>query len=388
MTFISCFSRIFAENFGMKIGFDAKRAFNNARGLGNYSRDTVRILSSQFIDNQYFLFTPKINSDIPFPVPDNCEVVLPTGLISRQLPSAWRTFGIAQEAAGRQIELYHGLSHELPVGIEKKKIATVVTMHDLIFMKFPQLYPALDRAMYKRKYLRSCEIANRVIAISEQTKRDLMELGGVDEAKIDVVYQGCSPIFRQPVSDAQAEAVRQKYHLPAQFVLSIGALEERKNHILIMRALAEQNLDFPLVVVGNETDYTPKLREYIAEHHLENRVTLLNGVPFAEFPALYRCASLFVYPSLFEGFGIPVLEALTMGVPVIAATGSCLEESGGPESRYVSPTNSDELGQQMVEVLSDSALQRTMIAAGTDFAQKFSDEAIARNLWKSYELAM
>ena len=338
------------------IGFDAKRAFNNQRGLGNYSRETIRILSAYYPDNQYFLFTPKVNSNIHFPLPENAQVRMPHGL-QKCSPSLWRTFSLAGEAQKCHLDLFHGLSHELPVGIQKKNIPTVVTIHDLIFLKFPQLYPAFDRRMYKRKYLYSCEIADRIIAVSQQTKRDLVEL-------------------------------RQKYELPQQYVLSVGALEERKNHILILQAIAQHSIDIPLVIVGNETSYTPVLYQYIIEHHLESQVKILTGVPFADFPALYRGASLFVYPSLFEGFGIPVLEALTSHVPVIAATGSCLEESGGPHSCYVAPDAPDELAAQLQRILGDAALRQEMIAHGEEYARQFTDEAIAQRLWLVYESVM
>lgn len=369
------------------IGFDAKRAFNNQRGLGNYSRDTIRTLSTHYFDNQYFLFTPKVNPDIHFPLLENAQVRMPHGL-QKCSPALWRTFSLAHEAQKCHLDLFHGLSHELPVGIQKKDIPTVVTIHDLIFLKFPQLYPAFDRRMYKRKYLYSCEIADRIITVSQQTKRDLVELAGVPEQKVEVVYQGCSPIFQQPISEERVGELRQKYGLPQQYVLSVGALEERKNHILILQSLAQHSIDIPLVIVGNETSYTPVLYQYIAEHHLESQVKILTGVPFADFPALYHGASIFVYPSLFEGFGIPVLEALTSHVPVIAATGSCLEESGGPHSCYVAPDAPDELAYQLERILGDVALRQEMVAHGEAYARQFTDEAIAQRLWSVYESVM
>lgn len=369
----------------MKIGFDAKRAFNNHRGLGNYSRDTIRILSTQFTDNQYFLYTPKICSDIPFQPNENCRTILPNGFLAQRMPSVWRTYRLAEEAEKEKLDLFHGLSHELPVGIQKKEIPTVVTMHDLIFMKFPELYPAIDRALYRHKYLSSCKIADRIIAISEQTKRDLLELTDIDEQKIDVVYQGCSPTFRTEIPTVEREQICQKYRLPAEFMLSVGALEERKNHLEILQAMVTQSIDFPLVIIGNETDYTPTLHRFIEKNKLHSRVTLLTGVPFADFPAIYQSATLFLYPSLFEGFGIPVLEALCSGTPVIAATGSCLEESGGPGSCYVSPTDCDELGTQIHNILSDKELRQKMIATGKDYSLQFTDKAIAQNLWAVYK---
>ena len=149
----------------MRIGYDAKRAFNNHRGLGNYSRDTIRIVASHFPDLQMDLFTPKTDSSIRFDCPKNATIIQPKHDF---MTSLWRTFGITKEAERRHLDLYHGLSHELPVGIEKTRIPTVLTMHDLIFIRHPELYPFIDRKLYKTKYLRSCRVADRIIAVSQR----------------------------------------------------------------------------------------------------------------------------------------------------------------------------------------------------------------------------
>lgn len=368
----------------MRIGFDAKRAFNNTRGLGNYSRDTIRILATQYPDNQYDLFTPSKRDDILFALPDNCSIILPGSSFDRTFPSFWRTFSLARLAEKSHLDIYHGLSHELPRGIEKTRVKSVVTMHDLIFLKFPSLYPFIDRKLYEKKYLHSCEIANYIIATSEQTKRDLIELARVPEDKITVVYQGCNPVFKHEVSAEQKAQIREKYHLSPQFILNVGALEKRKNQLLILQAMALKNIEFQLVIVGVNTQYADVLRQFIASHGLENRVVILSDVPFTDLPAIYQSASLFVYPSLFEGFGIPILEAMHSGLPVIAATGSCLEESGGPGSFYVSPDNAEELADTICKVLDDSGLRADMLQKSAEYLRLFSDEAIAHNLMSIY----
>ena len=218
----------------MRIGYDAKRAFNNHRGLGNYSRETLRILASHFPDLQLNLFTPKIDSSIRFDRPQNANIIQPK---RHFMTSLWRTFGITKEAERCHLDLYHGLSHELPVGIEKTCIPTVVTMHDLIFIRHPELYPFIDRTFYKTKYLRSCRVADRIIAVSQQTKNDLIELANIREEKISVVYQGCHPLFCNHLSESQKEIVKNKYHLPDTFLLNVGAIEPRKNQLLILKAL-------------------------------------------------------------------------------------------------------------------------------------------------------
>lgn len=369
----------------MKIGFDAKRAFNNRRGLGNYSRDTIRILASLVPENQYYLFTPKTDRKINFTCPENTVLKLPKYEVGIFSQSIWRTFKIAKEAEKLRLDIYHGLSHELPVGIEKTKVRSVVTMHDLLFLKQPELFNAFDRMMYQKKYLRSCEVADRIIAVSEQTKRDLLELTDTPEEKIEVVYQGCRPEFMMLVGETEKKKLREKYGLPENYLLNVGALEPRKNQLLILKALMAGPIDMPLVIAGQNTNYRKELQSFINQNELHRQVILLPDFPFADLPALYQCATVFVFPSSYEGFGIPVVEALTSGLPVIAATGSCLEESGGPDSIYVSPDNAEELAERIKEVLSDEQKRNSMMVKGLNYALRFSDQSIADNLLRIYK---
>ena len=368
----------------MRIGFDAKRAFNNHRGLGNYSRDTIRIMSASFPENQHFLYTPKVDKNIPFNCPDNAQIILPSNKIDKSLNALWRSFGVVSEIGKHKIDVFHGLSHELPWGIEKTKTRSIVTMHDLIFVTQPELYPAFDRKMYKIKYFHSCKIADKVIAISEQTKQDLIELAKVDESKIHVVYQGCSPIFQHKCSDERKQQVRGKYNLPENFMLNVGAVEKRKNQMLILKAMKTNNIDIPLVIVGKETEYARSLHDFIDCNHLQKRVQMLHNVDFQDFPAIYQSASLFIYPSLSEGFGIPIVEALQSDVPVITSNQACLRESGGAGSRYVSSTDETELANAIEDILCNQNLQREMIGKGREHVRNFSDETIAKSLMDIY----
>lgn len=366
----------------MRIGYDAKRAFNNHRGLGNYSRETIRIVASHFPDSHLDLFTPKTDPSIRFDKPANASIIQPKHSF---MSSLWRTYGITKEAKRQQLDLYHGLSHELPVGIEKTHIPTVVTMHDLIFIRHPELYPFIDRKLYKAKYLRSCRVADRIIAVSQQTKNDLIELWGIEEDKISIVYQGCHPEFCKQVDEGRKETVKRKYHLPESFLLNVGAIEPRKNQRLILEALADGSIDIPLVVAGRETDYVAELKQFIKQHQLENRVCIIPNIDFNDLPALYQSANIFVYPSQYEGFGIPVVEALQSGVPVIAAKGSCLEESGGPDSRYAAPDDAAELAELIKTLLEDKAIRDQMAERGKAYASRFADESIANSLMKLYK---
>lgn len=176
-------AKILAKLYIMIIGFDAKRAFHNRRGLGNYSRDLVRQLSNYFPKNRYILFNPSARNCVDFTYPTNTQMVIPTAPIYRLFPSLWRTFGLTSDIKQQQLDIYHGLSQELPFGIERTGVKTVVTMHDAIFMRYPQLYSASYRNIFIRKNRYACRIADRIIAISEQTKQDLIHYFDADEFK-------------------------------------------------------------------------------------------------------------------------------------------------------------------------------------------------------------
>ena len=188
----------------------------------------------------------------------------------------------------------------------------------------------------------ACRRADRIIAASETTKRDLHKFLNVNPEKIDVVYEGCETIYNAPVSEEAVAEVREKYELPKSYLLNVGDIEERKNIGLIIEAMAELPETVELVVAGRQTSYAKRLKKRIKSLGLEKRVHIRN-VAHNDRPALYKGANIFVYPSHFEGFATEILEALSVGVPVIAARGSSLEEAGGTKSIYVSPRDCGEL---------------------------------------------
>lgn len=368
----------------MKIGFDAKRAFFNRRGLGNYSRDIIRVTSSYNTDNEIYLFTPRHKGSIKFNYSDNCRVISPASGFDRSFPSWWRTTAMCKDIKRLELDIFHGLSHELPFGIEKTGTKSVVTIHDLIFVRFPHLYPVIDRKIYTFKYRHSCEIADKIIAASKQTKMDLVDYWGIDEQKIEVVYQGCNPFFLQKKTEKQKERIRKKYNLPSQFILNVGAIEERKNQANIIRSLELMKTDVTLVIVGKKSEYQNNINEIIASNHMEHRVFILNNVGTEDLAVIYQIASLFIYPSLFEGFGIPVLEALYSGLPVIASAAGCLKESGGPGTCYIDPENIEEMATSMDKILNDQELRTWMLSRSCEHLQQFSDENIAMRLFDIY----
>ena len=367
----------------MRIGFDAKRLFCNHRGLGNYSRDLIKILNQYYPENQYDLFTPKIKIDFPIH-PQNTHIIRPSGFYNLLPSSVWRSYGMKADIERLGDEIFHGLSQELPIGIEKLAVKKVITFHDAIFVRYPELYPSAYRKVFTLKNLRSCRIADRIIAISEQSKRDAIEFFNADPTKVDVIYQGCNNIFRQKTTQAEKEEIKTKYNLPSDYLLFVGAIEPRKNIATIFQAIANEKVNAPLVVIGRKTDYTQELLNLAEKLKITKQVHFLHQVETDDLPAIYQLAQLFVYPSIFEGFGIPILEALCSETPVITSTGSCFEETGGECSFYVQPQNAEEIGTAIQKVLHDTKLQEEMKSEGLIHAEKFTDDKIADRLMNFY----
>ncbi|WP_207432710.1 glycosyltransferase family 4 protein [Sabulibacter ruber] len=370
----------------MKIGYDAKRAFTNTSGLGNYSRFVISGMMVHFSKDEYSLFTPRKNDLFKnfFPPVAKTQVVLPNGL-GKRFSSIWRTFGLRAALPKHGVQVYHGLSNELPYGLDRQKTKLVVTIHDLIFLRFPELYPTIDRYIYRKKFKDACDAAHQIIAISEQTAQDLEEFFGVTREKVQVVYQDCDPVFQQFLEKEALNAIQEKYQLPAQFILCVGTLERRKNQLHLLKGWLAAGTPVPLVFIGRKTEYHKEMLAFIQQHDLEQKVLFLPYIPFEELPAIYQLATLFVYPSIFEGFGIPIVEALNSGVPVITSTGSCFSEAGGSAARYVSPTDAEALAQAIQEILSSSELQKQMVKLGLEHVQTFRPEVTIPQLHQVYE---
>ena len=374
----------------MKVGFDAKRLFNNFTGLGNYSRFVVQALCQYQPDHEYFLFTPKSKShpevDVIAQQP-NVSVVTPPSIYQvLKAGSLWRTVGVTREHAFRNLDLFHGLSHELPLSIPAH-IPAVVTVHDLIFIRYPELYNPIDVRVYKAKVNSACTRAEKILATSHQTKQDIVEFLKVDPAKIDVVYQGCHADFSRRFTKDEIADVKIRYRIPEDYILHVGTIEARKNMLLLVRALASMPEDerVPIVVVGRPTKYKEQIIDVARELKVDTLIHFLHGVSFRDLPAIYQGAKVFVYPSFFEGFGIPIVEALQSDVPVIAATGSCLSEAGGPGSMYVNPNDAEGLAYHLRTLLSNEDLRNSMISSGRAHLKNFQPEVIAGQLMKVYE---
>lgn len=367
----------------MKIGFDAKRAFHNFRGLGNYSRDLIRILQEK-TDNELVLFNPKKSKKQVIKPTAHTKEIIPTSFLGKKLKALWRLFSISSLAKQQRLDIYHGLSGEIPIGIHKHT-KTVVTIHDLIFLRFPQWYSFFDRKIHKAKFSYAAKKSHHIIAISEQTKQDIVQYLKIPAHKISVVYQGCHKAFKQTYTEQEKKEVKQKFQLPDQFILNVGAIEERKNALEIVKAI--KNIDTTLILIGKKTKYYQKIEEFCRENHIEHKVRVLSGVSMEELAVIYQLSIIFCYPSVFEGFGIPIIEALFSKVPVISSQGSCFQEAGGESSIYINPNKNaaQQIQINIEKLLENPKMREEMSEKGYIFAQKFTDDNVFDHLQKVYK---
>ena len=366
----------------MRIGFDAKRALNNYTGLGNHARILLNAMMRDYPANDYLVFTPKVEQYLFPELQGRFELCLPEGMMRGGI---WRSWGLTGDLVKRQVQLFHGLSNELPFNIHRSGIKTVVTIHDLIFLKHTEQYPFTDRQIYALKTRYAVKHAHKIIAVSQETKKDLMHFYQVPEEKMEVIYPSVDINFQTSVS--YDVSLSEAYELPAKFILNVGSFFPRKNQKTLIEAFAliKDKIEEDLVLVGAYGSVMEEVEALIAEKKLGSRVKIVTTVSNADMPGVYRLASLFVFPSLFEGFGAPVLEALFSGVPVIASKGGAIEEAAGEGAIIVDPRSVEEMADAMLKVLSSKTVQQQMREAGYKHAQTMTDKVFAEKTMQVYQ---
>ena len=373
----------------MTIGFDAKSIVCNITGFGNYGRTlvgdmaeavpagTVLNLYSPVRGDEALRHQLTLRPCMRFVYPDAAGINAP-------LQALWHMRGMVKDLVRDGVRLYHGLAGELPVGIREAGIRTVVTIHDLIFMRHPEWYSWADRKLRRWKFLKTCQEADRIIAISECTKRDIMLYGDVPAEKIDVIYQSCGTLYKMREGEKKMHEVHINYMLPERYIVSVGALEERKNIMLAVKAMHRLPDDVSLVVVGKDGPYGERVRRYIAANGLDGRVMFLHDVPTDDMPAIYQMAEACVYPSRYEGFGLPVIEAIQSGLPVVACKGSCLEEAGGNATLYVDPDDVAGMAHALRLTLKGAPGREERIEAGRQYITRFENAEVAQKVLGVY----
>ncbi len=386
----------------VKIGIDYTSAIHQSAGIGRYTREMVDALaaaSNNAFKPHYRLFVadagqnfdlkfgPKFGPELPGPN----FAWRPSRLTERWLARLWYRLRLPlpiQTWTG-PLDLFHAADFILPP--VKQGTRTLVTIHDLSFVREPESVMPGMSAHLNRWVPHSVERANHLIAVSKATRQDLIDLYHTPPEKISVLYHGVTPEFRPIEDTTKLTAVCQKYKLEMgasgkrAFILSVGTIQPRKNYQVLIRALAKIDSSISLVIAGSKGWNYNELFNEVVKHGLEERVYFPGFIADADLPALYSAATLFVYPSLYEGFGLPVLEAMACGTPVIVSNQSSLPEVVGNAGLLVNPRDVDAIATAISQLWEDAALRQNLSQAGLAQAASFTWPKMAAKLIKLYQ---
>ena len=355
-------------------------------GLGRYAHELLDALVAQG-EHQYFAFYHQRGEAHLIPPIDRLPR-LTTSLSVRP----WRLRVALAHFAGRGmdgmfpgVDVFHAAEHLLP---RLRRIPSVFTLHDLIFRFDPGSHKPLNIAYLKTMMPRFLRRADAIVAVSECTKRDAIRVYRVPPGKIRVIHEGVDRRF-QPLDDpVQRDAVRRKYDLPDRFVLHVGTIEPRKNLPLLFDALSAPTMEHMQLVVAGKTGWlTEPIFARLKESRAGERVLFIGFVPDEDLPALMSAASLLVMPSKYEGFGLPVLEAMACGTPVVASNTSSLPEVGGDAALYAPPDDPASWAEAIGRVIGDEALRASMREKGLRQAARFRWDVAAQETAEVYAAA-
>jgi glycosyltransferase involved in cell wall biosynthesis len=372
----------------MAIYIDISAAVHGRAGLGRYAESLARALVQEHPKRFVFFY----NRDRETSPLAGLERVPTRTVCAGYKP--WRMavwlgqfLGLGFERLVPEAELYHATEHLL---LPLRRVPTVLTVHDLIYHLFPEHHKPLNFWFLNRAMPLFVQRARAVIAVSESTKQDLIRCYGVHPDKITVVHEAAAPHFR-PASPEAIAAVRTRYGLPEGFVLTVGTIEPRKNLSRLLDALQrlrQKGDDARLVVVGSKGWLFEGFFRRLEELQLGDAVLLPGYVPDVDLPAVYSAATLCVLPSLYEGFGLSVLEAMACGTAVVCSRASSLPEVSGDAARYFDPTDVEEMAEAIGTVWHDEALRAEMGRRGLAQAARFSWARAAEETMAVYQRAM
>jgi len=372
----------------MRIGIDATALPPQPVGAGNYIIQLIRALASLKVNDEFVIFAQQRGQAlISLPENDSFEWII---LEDRNPGSRliWEQTLFPQLIRRSGVDLLHSMHYTRPVRVP---CASVVTFHDMTFFLYPELHTRAKRLFFPLAIRASARQADALTAVSESTRQDAIRVLGISPEKIAATQLGVDPAFR-PINDAGFKRViAEKYDLPERFILYVGLLEPRKNLPMLIRAykrLIDGGENFKLVLVGRYGWRYEELLRQINNLDLEGMVHFTGYVSQEDLPLVYNLSSLFVYPTLYEGFGLPALEAMACGVPVITTDVSSLPEIVGVAGILVPVNNVEALYGAMIAVLGDEDLRRKMINKGIQRAAKFTWEQTAKLTFQVYQQVM
>lgn len=369
----------------MRIALNILASGGSLSGMARYARNLIPSLAKVDERNEYVLYVSRDEALRYSGLGANFQLA-PT-VASRPLRIMWEQTGLPADLKQRRIDVFHGLSFVTPL---VKTCRQVVTVHDMTFFLFPQYHGFIKRHYFRSLIPRCVRRADQVIADSESTKADIVRILGAEAEKIKVAYLGTDERFRPGKDAATSSRLRANYGLSRKVILFVGLIEPRKNLETLIRAyamLAGAARDSCLVLAGPLGWGYQAVFQAVSECGVKDRVIFPGFVPEEELPGLYNLADVFVYPSLYEGFGLPVLEAMACGVPVITSNVSSMPEIAGGAALLVEPSDARGLACAIGRVLADQELRQRMSREGIERSSPFTWERTARETLAAYEAA-
>ncbi len=366
---------------GHTIGIDARKL--NDFGIGTYIRHLIESLARLDGDDRYVLLLQP-QDHLQFPdLPDNFHLVTERARpysVRELVDLSWRLFRL-------KLDLYHATHYVLPWVVPCK---AVVTIHDIIHLLYPEFLPNSLAYFYAQRTIRrSLQRGDHILADSQNTKADLVEFFEVTGEKIKVVYPGVSDRFRAPVEEEHGRSVLETYGIQKPYALFVGNPKPHKNLDGVVKAfarsLAIRDFDAQLVCVGDRTGRDFKIRQRAEQLGIGDRVQLVGHVEEDELPAIYQGADLFLYPTLYEGFGLPVVEAMASGVPVITSNTSALKEVAEGYADLVNPLDVEEIAQAIAHCMTDAEHRDALRKLGKRRAEDFSWQRTAELTRQTYQ---
>ena len=372
----------------MRIAFDATSIPRLMAGAGVYTDNLIRALARVDVDNEYVLFAKGDAFDGLARARPSFRVVHAGGR-SRATRLAWEQLMLPAQLRARAIDVLHSPHHTTPMVVAGCR--RVVTFHDLTFFILPERYPRSRRLYFQSISWAAAKAAAMLICPSQAVRDDIVRILHAPPEKVRPIAEAASPAFRVIDDPAVLDRLRYNHLLPDRFILSVGSLEPGKNRTTLLKAFAElrrRGVEQKLVVAGQRAwNYGDDFR--LAEDlGLKGHVIFTGYVAPEEMPALYNAADLFVFPSLYEGFGLPVLEAMACGVPVVASNVSSIPEVTGDAALLVDPRDAEALCDAMERILKDADLSASLRQRGLERASTFSWERAARETIEVYEEAL
>ncbi len=373
----------------MRIAIDYTAAIRQGAGIGAYVRNLVTAMLAQDTSNQYTLLTSgRSTKERPFPEVENVRgrnLLIP----DRYLNILWYRWRVpfSPTLFSGPTDIYHGTNFVLPpLG---KKVRKVVNIHDLAFLEHPE-YAVPSLAAYLRKVVpEAMNAADTVATLSDDASRTLMEHFQTPREKLVVIPPGVGKAFHRITDPIILDATRHKFALKNPLVLAVGTLEPRKNHIGLIKAFyqAQKKKDGPamLAIAGGQGWLYEETKRIVDELKLGKKVRFLGRVSDLELVTLYSIADVFAFPSFFEGFGMPPLEAMACGTPVITSNVSSLPEFATDAAFLVNPENTDEIAQAITRLLEDERLRQKLQEKGYQRAKQYTWERSAKKMLYVYQ---